>query len=101
MVRADLFYCHQNVLTFHSEFLNNPDTYNITSVDIFNEPVNGFNFNATISVQNPTPFTVTMVTIYSAQISSDVQNWLTYVRVMSHLTSAWPASHLDTWTSLT
>ncbi|KAJ5815026.1 hypothetical protein N7474_006803 [Penicillium riverlandense] len=43
-----------------TEFVNTPGAFNVTSVDILDNPVNGFNINATISIQNPTPFIVEM-----------------------------------------
>ncbi|KAJ5226499.1 hypothetical protein N7468_007724 [Penicillium chermesinum] len=41
-----------------TEFLNSPGAFNVTGIDLLKEKVNGYNVNATITIQNPTPFTV-------------------------------------------
>jgi hypothetical protein len=43
------------------DFVNSQGAFNITKLDLMNPPVNGFNFNATIALKNPTPFIVEMV----------------------------------------
>ncbi|KAF3386245.1 hypothetical protein F1880_000279 [Penicillium rolfsii] len=43
-----------------TDFVNTKGAFNITSLELMNPPVNGFNFNATIALQNPTPFIVEM-----------------------------------------
>ncbi|KAJ5099055.1 hypothetical protein N7532_006056 [Penicillium argentinense] len=43
-----------------TEFVNENGAFNVTSLDLLDPPVNGYNFNATISVRNPTPFSVEM-----------------------------------------
>ncbi|KAI9924175.1 hypothetical protein MW887_007125 [Aspergillus wentii] len=43
-----------------TEFVNKPGAFNVTSLDLLDPPVDGYNFNATISVRNPTPFSVEM-----------------------------------------
>lgn len=47
-------------LTF-LEFVNEQGSFNVTSLKLLDPPVDGYNFNATISVRNPTPFSVEMV----------------------------------------
>jgi hypothetical protein len=47
-------------LTF-TEFINTDGAFNVTRVDILDEPVDGFNFNATITVRNPSPYIVELV----------------------------------------
>ncbi|KAJ6073170.1 hypothetical protein N7467_011255 [Penicillium canescens] len=41
-----------------TEFINTDGAFNVTRVDILDEPVDGFNFNATITVRNPSPYIV-------------------------------------------
>ncbi|KAJ5776606.1 uncharacterized protein N7511_001617 [Penicillium nucicola] len=41
-----------------AEFINTDGAFNVTRVDILDEPVDGFNFNATITVRNPSPYIV-------------------------------------------
>lgn len=48
------------VLTF-AEFVNTQGAFNISSIELMDPPVDGFNFNATIVVRNPTAFTVQVV----------------------------------------
>ncbi|KAJ6111838.1 hypothetical protein N7523_007899 [Penicillium sp. IBT 18751x] len=43
-----------------TEFVNANDAFNVTTVDLLDTPVDGFNVNATISLRNPTPFIVEM-----------------------------------------
>lgn len=43
------------------EFVNEQGSFNVTSLELLDPPVDGYNFNATISVRNPTPFSVEMV----------------------------------------
>ncbi|KAJ5161833.1 hypothetical protein N7492_007225 [Penicillium capsulatum] len=39
------------------EYVNTDGTFNVTSLDLLDPPVDGYNFNATIALSNPTPFT--------------------------------------------
>ncbi|KAJ5513597.1 hypothetical protein N7463_003149 [Penicillium fimorum] len=43
-----------------TDFINTEGAFNVTSIDLLDPPVDGYNFNATISVHNPTPFIVEM-----------------------------------------
>ncbi|KAJ5642469.1 hypothetical protein N7490_006469 [Penicillium lividum] len=43
-----------------TEFLDNDGAFNITNVDLLSPEVDGYNFNATVSLRNPTPFKVEM-----------------------------------------
>ncbi|KAJ5226886.1 uncharacterized protein N7469_006892 [Penicillium citrinum] len=43
-----------------TEFVNENGAFNVTNLDLLDPPVDGYNFNATISVRNPTPFSVEM-----------------------------------------
>ena len=43
------------------DFVNGNGAFNITSLDLLDPLVDGYNFNATIYLHNPTPFTVEMV----------------------------------------
>ncbi|KAJ5523684.1 hypothetical protein N7494_010334 [Penicillium frequentans] len=43
-----------------TEFMNSNGAFNITSVELLMPEVDGYNFNATISLRNPTPFSVEM-----------------------------------------
>ncbi|KAJ5786930.1 uncharacterized protein N7503_012142 [Penicillium pulvis] len=43
-----------------TEFMNSNGAFNITSVELLTPEVDGYNFNATISLRNPTPFSVEM-----------------------------------------
>ncbi|KAJ5164098.1 Protein of unknown function DUF3712 [Penicillium coprophilum] len=40
------------------DFINAEGAFNITSIELLDPPVDGYNFNATISVRNPTPFVI-------------------------------------------
>lgn len=51
------------LIFFMTDFVNSNGAFNVTSINILDPPVNGYNFNATITVRNPTPFTVEMVFI--------------------------------------
>lgn len=53
-----------------AEFVNANDAFNVTSVDLLETPVDGFNVNATISIRNPTPFIVEMVRVLVLNSSS-------------------------------
>lgn len=44
------------------DYVNTDGAFNVTSIDLLDPPLNGYNFNATISLMNPTPFSVEMVT---------------------------------------
>ncbi|OQE47054.1 hypothetical protein PENCOP_c001G01929 [Penicillium coprophilum] len=41
-----------------TDFINAEGAFNITSIELLDPPVDGYNFNATISVRNPTPFVI-------------------------------------------
>ncbi|KAJ5912278.1 hypothetical protein N7504_001161 [Penicillium tannophilum] len=43
-----------------TEYMNSEGAFNITSVELLTPEVDGYNFNATISLRNPTPFSVEM-----------------------------------------
>ena len=43
------------------EFINEDGAFNVTSLELLDPPVDGYNFNATITVRNPTPFIVEIV----------------------------------------
>ncbi|CEJ56143.1 hypothetical protein PMG11_02364 [Penicillium brasilianum] len=43
-----------------TDFVNSQGAFNITSLELLNPSVNGFNFNATLAIRNPTPFIVEM-----------------------------------------
>ncbi|KAJ5692873.1 hypothetical protein N7462_002296 [Penicillium macrosclerotiorum] len=43
-----------------TEFVNSEGAFNITSLELLDPEVDGYNFNATLSLRNPTPFTVEM-----------------------------------------
>ncbi|CRG82754.1 hypothetical protein PISL3812_00100 [Talaromyces islandicus] len=43
-----------------TQFVNSNGAFNVTSINILKPPVDGYNFNATLSVRNPTPFIVEM-----------------------------------------
>jgi hypothetical protein len=47
-------------LTF-TDFINTEGAFNVTKIELLDPPVDGYNFNATISVGNPTPFIVELV----------------------------------------
>ncbi|KAJ5259600.1 hypothetical protein N7478_012581 [Penicillium angulare] len=41
-----------------TEFVNSPGAFNITSLDLLQDNADGYNFNATLSLRNPTVFSV-------------------------------------------
>ncbi|KAJ5088881.1 hypothetical protein N7456_012497 [Penicillium angulare] len=43
-----------------TEFVNSEGAFNITSLDLLQDNEDGYNFNATLALRNPTPFTVEM-----------------------------------------
>ncbi|KAJ5673691.1 hypothetical protein N7507_002818 [Penicillium longicatenatum] len=43
-----------------AEFVNSNGAFNITSVELLTPGADGYNFNATVSLRNPTPFSVQM-----------------------------------------
>ncbi|KAJ5174614.1 uncharacterized protein N7482_000491 [Penicillium canariense] len=43
-----------------TEFMNSQGAFNITSLELLSPRVDGYNFNATIALKNPTPFIVEM-----------------------------------------
>ncbi|KAJ5197982.1 uncharacterized protein N7498_007099 [Penicillium cinerascens] len=57
---------HMNGYNFTGEFteevyfLNENGAFNVTSVDLLDPPVDGFNVNATMTIRNPTPFIIEM-----------------------------------------
>lgn len=48
-----------------ADFVNSEGAFNVSRIDLMVPPVDGYNFNATITVRNPTPFTVEVVSIYA------------------------------------
>ncbi|KAJ5550491.1 hypothetical protein N7535_001567 [Penicillium sp. DV-2018c] len=43
-----------------TDFINSEGAFNVTKIELLDPPVDGYNFNATISVRNPSPFIVEM-----------------------------------------
>lgn len=41
--------------------MNAEGAFNVTKLELLDPPVDGYNFNATISVRNPSPFIVELV----------------------------------------
>ncbi|KAJ5237219.1 hypothetical protein N7489_007310 [Penicillium chrysogenum] len=41
-----------------ANFINAEGAFNVTSIELLDPPIDGYNFNATISVRNPSPFIV-------------------------------------------
>ena len=46
---------------FLAEYLNGNGSFNISSIDLLDPPVDGYNFNATITVRNPGVFSIELV----------------------------------------
>ncbi|KAJ6188270.1 hypothetical protein N7519_003178 [Penicillium mononematosum] len=48
-----------NVASYNvTDFINAEGAFNVTSIELLDPPIDGYNFNATISVRNPSPFIV-------------------------------------------
>ncbi|OQE29181.1 hypothetical protein PENFLA_c004G09270 [Penicillium flavigenum] len=48
-----------NVASYNvTDFINTEGAFNVTSIELLDPPIDGYNFNATISVRNPSPFIV-------------------------------------------
>ncbi|KAJ5129771.1 Protein of unknown function DUF3712 [Penicillium bovifimosum] len=81
-----------------TDFINSEGAFNVTKVDLLDPPVDGYNFNATISVRNPTPFIVEMGHVsFNLSMGGEDLGWveLPYLKLEKTISSAVVLGSID------